>query len=144
MEKIRYGFPQSFLFSLHETKRLTGVILEKAIEIPRKLVQTGSLPEGLAGPVGIADVTHQVVPSGFIAILKLAALLSLSLAVMNLLPIPALDGGRLLFQLVELVLKPLKVKINESLENAVHLGGYVLLMLFLVAVTWNDIVNLIS
>jgi regulator of sigma E protease len=91
--------------------------------------------------VGIAEMTHKITPLGILALMKLMALLSLSLAVMNLLPIPALDGGRFLFQIVELITfhRP-----SEKWENAIHMGGYILLMGLLVVITWNDIWRLIS
>ncbi|MBT3349382.1 site-2 protease family protein [bacterium] len=132
----------AFIFSITESWRISGAIVDKLAEIPSEIIQHGRLPEGMAGPVGIAEATHKILPMGFLAILKLWALLSLSLAVINLLPIPALDGGRFLFQIVEFVLWPFRVKINSKLENAVHVGGYVALMGLLVAVTWNDIVRI--
>ena len=67
-------------------------------------------------------------------------LLSSTLGIMNLLPIPALDGGRILFLLVEAILrKPL----NRTIEAYIHFGGFVLLMIFMVFILYNDIVNLI-
>ncbi len=63
---------------------------------------------------------------------------------MNLLPIPALDGGRFFFQLVELILKPFKIKLDANIENYVHMAGFIALMALIVVITWNDIVNLID
>ncbi|MCF7846849.1 MAG: site-2 protease family protein [Candidatus Gracilibacteria bacterium] len=141
LKDVQKPFPASLGFALTESWRISGAIVDKLAEIPGEVIRHRRLPEGMAGPVGIAEATHQILPMGFFAILKLWALLSLSLAVINLLPIPALDGGRFLFQLVELVLKPFRIRINARIENAVHFGGYVLLMGLLVAVTWNDIVR---
>ena len=83
-----------------------------------------------------------MMPQGFWALVKLAALISISLGVMNLLPIPALDGGRLVFQLLELVGKPLGLKLNERWEDYAHILGFALLMGLFVLVTWNDIVQI--
>lgn len=141
IHQIQKPFPESFTFALTESWRISGAILDKAAEIPVKLVTEQRFPEGIAGPVGIAEMTHKIVPLGILALMKLTALLSLSLAVMNLLPIPALDGGRFLFQIIELVTfrKP-----PEKWENAIHMGGYILLMGLLLLITWNDIWRLIT
>ncbi len=137
--EIQKPLPQAFVFSIKETGRISWAVLKKAGEIPVELIARRALPEGIAGPVGIAEITHKVIPLGFLALVKLAALLSISLGVMNLLPIPALDGGRFMFQLLELIMKPFRRKPSEKLENMVHLAGFVLLMGLLVIITWNDI-----
>lgn len=139
IKEIQKPFPQSFVFAVTETWRISGAVIDKAAEIPGEIISTGKLPDGLAGPVGIAEATHKILPSGIAALLKLAALLSISLAVMNLLPIPALDGGRFLFQLIELVIRR---RVPPKWENSVHIGGFVLLMVLIAAVTWNDIVRI--
>ena len=144
LQEIKKEFPASLAFAFTETWRISGGILDKVAEIPREIITKKQLPEGLSGPVGIAEATHKIIPFGFWALLKLTALLSLSLAIMNLLPIPALDGGRFFFQLVELILKPFNIKLNANIENYVHMAGFILLMGLIVAITWNDIVNLVA
>jgi len=136
---IQKPFPQSLLFATTETYRISIAVVQKVGEIPIEIIRERRVPEGLAGPLGIAEMTHKIVPLGFMALLKLFALLSISLGVMNLLPIPALDGGRFLFQIVELITfrKP-----PESWENAIHMVGFVLLMGLLVVITWNDIMRI--
>ena len=141
-ETIKKPFPQSVGFAVTETYRISVAVLQKAADIPVELIAKRKIPEGLAGPVGIAEITHKVVPLGFLALIKLTALLSISLAVMNLLPIPALDGGRFVFQLVELCLKPFKVKPNQTIENYAHVGGFMVLISLLLLITWNDIVRI--
>ncbi len=135
---IQKPFPQSLLFATTETYRISIAVVQKVGEIPVEIIKERRIPEGLAGPVGIAEITHKIAPLGFMALLKLFALLSISLGVMNLLPIPALDGGRFLFQIVELITfrKP-----PESWENAIHMAGFILLMGLLVVITWNDIIR---
>ncbi len=142
LKEIKKPILQSVVFATTESVRISGAIIEKIAEIPGTIIREKKLPDNLGGPVAIAEMTHKITPLGFFALLKLAALLSLSLAVINFLPIPALDGGRFLFQLVELILNPFKIKVNEEIESAVHFGGFMLLMLLLVAVTWNDIVRI--
>jgi regulator of sigma E protease len=90
----------------------------------------------LSGPVGIYASTDTVVQSGIYYVMKWAAILSINLGIMNLLPIPALDGGRLMFFAVEAVRgKP----IDRHKEGMVHFIGFALLMLLMLVVTWNDI-----
>jgi regulator of sigma E protease len=93
----------------------------------------------LAGPVGIADVISQEAQSGFWHVVMIAGLLSLNLGLFNLLPIPALDGGRLLFMLVEVVRGK---ALDPNKEGLVHLMGFALLMLFAVLITYRDVTRL--
>ncbi len=93
----------------------------------------------LSGPVGIYDATDQVVQTGFMNFLMLTAILSINLGVVNLVPLPALDGGRLLFVGIELVRgKPMA----PEKEGIFHFVGFALLMLLMIIVTWNDIQRL--
>ncbi|MFD3445499.1 RIP metalloprotease RseP [Microbacteriaceae bacterium 4G12] len=90
----------------------------------------------LSGPVGIYDLTGKVAETGFINLLRLTAALSVNLGLFNLLPIPALDGGRLSFFAIEALRgKP----IDRQKEGLVHFVGFALLMLLMLVVTWNDI-----
>ena len=94
----------------------------------------------LSGPVGIVYVVNDSAKMGFIYVVYLAALLSLNLAVMNLLPLPALDGGRLLFLLIR---KITGKAVTDEMEGKIHFIGIMLLLLLMVFVTWNDIVRFI-
>lgn len=95
------------------------------------------LPEGIAGPVGVWRVGERVQQDGgWLASLRFGAILSLNLAVFNLLPFPALDGGRLLFLGVE---KILGKKRTAKYEQYVHGVGIILLIGLLIVVTWKDI-----
>ncbi|MEE1132504.1 MAG: RIP metalloprotease RseP [Caryophanon sp.] len=92
----------------------------------------------LNGPVGIYKTTETVAEQGIFNLMHWAAMLSINLGIMNLLPLPALDGGRLMFFAVEAVRgKP----IDSQKEGMVHFVGIMLLMALMVAVTWNDIQN---
>ncbi len=142
IKEVKAPFPLSIVLATTETARISWAVLEKAAEIPVELVRNLRVPEGLAGPIGIAEVTHKILPQGFMALVKLTALLSISLAVMNLLPIPALDGGRFVFQIAEFLLKPFGVKPSEKWENYAHMTGFALLMGLLLLITWNDIERL--
>lgn len=101
-----------------------------------KLVTGQFSIDALSGPVGIYKTTETVVTFGLYNILYFAAMLSVNLGIMNLLPLPALDGGRLLFFAVEAVRgKP----IDRQKEGMVHFVGILLPMILMVVVTWNDI-----
>ncbi|WP_071395305.1 RIP metalloprotease RseP [Bacillus tuaregi] len=92
--------------------------------------------DALSGPVGIYQSTDMVAQSGIYYLMRWAGMLSINLGIMNLLPIPALDGGRLLFFAVEAVRgKP----IDRQKEGMIHFLGFALLMLLMLVVTWNDI-----
>ncbi|WP_077211555.1 RIP metalloprotease RseP [Bacillus dakarensis] len=92
--------------------------------------------DALSGPVGIYVSTDTVAQSGILYLMKWAGVLSINLGIMNLLPIPALDGGRLMFFAVEALRgKPL----DRQKEGIIHFIGFALLMLLMLVVTWNDI-----
>ena len=93
----------------------------------------------ISGPVGIAQVTGEIAGLGIIPLLTFAAVLSLNLAIMNILPIPALDGGRLFFIAIEVVRRG--KRIPPQREALAHATGFALLMLMFVAVTYNDILR---
>ncbi len=101
-----------------------------------KLVTGQFSIDALSGPVGIYHSTDEVAKSGIYYLMKWAGILSINLGIMNLLPIPALDGGRLMFFAIEAVRgKP----IDRQKEGMVHFIGFALLMLLMLVVTWNDI-----
>jgi regulator of sigma E protease len=83
-------------------------------------------------------MTGHFAQQGIIELLKFASLLSVSLGVINVMPFPALDGGRLLFIVFELVLRR---KPNAKMEAIVHATGFALLMILIAVITWNDIRN---
>jgi len=94
----------------------------------------------LAGPVGIAQFTGQVAGEGIIPLLSFTAFLSINLGLINLLPIPALDGGRLIFIVVEGIRKK---TIDINLENKIHQVGLTLLLALMAIITVNDIFRIL-
>lgn len=102
-----------------------------------KMLVTGEFSlDQLAGPVGIYNYTGQAAAMGIFVLMKWAAVLSVNLGIVNLLPLPALDGGRLMF----IGLEALRGKpIDPQKEGLVHFIGFALLMLLMIVVTWNDI-----
>ncbi|MFA7315004.1 MAG: RIP metalloprotease RseP [Candidatus Magasanikbacteria bacterium] len=93
----------------------------------------------VSGPVGIATIVGQSAKLGFNYLLNVTAMLSLSLAAINILPLPALDGGRIVFVILEKILrKPVPMKY----EQLAHTIGFLLLMVLVVIVTWRDVAKL--
>ncbi len=93
----------------------------------------------LSGPVGIASIVGQAKVAGLASLLSLTALLSINVGVINLLPFPAFDGGRILFLVIE------KIKgspVDAKVENTIHTIGFILLILLMIYVTFNDILKL--
>lgn len=113
-----------------------------------RMLVTGQIGiKQMSGPVGIVnfvdDTYKQAAPSGAVTVilnlLNIAILLSANLGVMNLLPIPALDGGRLVFLIVEAVRRK---RVPPEKEGMVHFAGFALLMVLMVVVLFNDIRNI--
>ena len=96
--------------------------------------------KALSGPVGIVYVVNDSAKEGFIYVVYLASLLSLNLAIINLLPFPALDGGRLLFLVIR---KITGKRVTDEMEGKIHFIGIMLLLALMVYVTWNDIIRFI-
>ncbi|MED4940898.1 RIP metalloprotease RseP [Heyndrickxia coagulans] len=119
-----YGITQTYVWTV-EIFKLLGHLISGGFSI-----------DMLSGPVGIYKSTETVAKSGIIYLFKWAGLLSINIGIMNLLPLPALDGGRLLFFGIEALRgKP----IDRQKEGVVHFIGFALLMLLMIIVTWNDI-----
>lgn len=99
--------------------------------------------EQLSGPVGIVDAVNTAVHSeyGLMSVLSLAALLTINLGIFNLLPLPALDGGRLFFMLIELIRRK---PIPPEKEGMVHAIGLILLLVFAALISAKDIMMLIN
>lgn len=127
-EGIKYGF--SKFFSLIEQMFLVITYLI-----------TGKLSlSNLSGPVGIYNIVGESAKAGLINLVYLTGYLSINVGFINLLPIPAFDGGRILFLIIEKIRrKPINVKI----ENTIHAVGLALLMILMVVITYNDIVRFI-
>ncbi len=96
----------------------------------------------IAGPVGIAQITGEVAKYGISPLLEFAAFLSINLAIINMFPIPALDGGRIVFVLLEWIRRGRRI--SPRTEGLIHAIGFALLMAAILAVTYQDIMRIIS
>ncbi len=137
----KYPFWQAPYYGTLETLKFSWLIFAGLGQMVAGLVTKGAAPEGVAGPVGVAQLTGQAVSYGVNATLWFAALLSINLAVLNVLPIPALDGGRLFFIAIEFVTRR---KINPKYEGYAHAVGLALLLTLMVVITVFDIVRVAS
>ena len=135
IENVRYGLLESFSKGFRKLVDLT-IITYKAMWS----IVTGrlSVKESMTGPIGIFIITGKAAEMGLIYLFHLMAMLSASLAIFNLLPLPVLDGGHILFLFVEKLRgKPLSVKVQENIANA----GVGLLILLTVFIFYSDIVK---
>ena len=136
---IKYPWYQA----IYEAGKQTGILFINTVlgyaHIIATIFTTGSPGADISGPIGIAKFTGQAARIGFAYLLQLTALISTNLAVLNIIPFPALDGGRLLFIGIE------KVKgspISRRVENLVNSIGFALLILLMIYVTTKDISRL--
>ena len=118
-----------------------GYAMREMLAFLGKLVTFQVGTEGIMGPVGIVDTVGKAVKSGFEDVLWLAMIIGLNLGIVNLLPIPALDGGRLVFVAVEAIRRK---PIAAEKEAMVHFIGLMLLFGVMILFTYQDIARLIS
>ena len=124
-----------------EAIKETGFILSRTGGYLKDVVVGREKADQIGGPIRVAQVSGQVATLGFVALLNLAALLSISIGMLNLLPIPILDGGHLLFYAFEAVLgRPL----SEATQEWSFKVGLFLILSLMVFATWNDISTLVG
>ncbi|GGJ22475.1 RIP metalloprotease RseP [Paenibacillus hunanensis] len=131
------GFTETFTQAGHQFVDMSTAILGGL----KKLIFGQFQINDLAGPVGTVDMTAQVARQGLASMILWTALISTNLGIFNLLPIPALDGSRLIFIFVEWIRRK---PIEPSKEGLVHVIGFAMLFLLMIAVTYNDILRLIK
>ncbi|MFA6600825.1 MAG: RIP metalloprotease RseP [Candidatus Omnitrophota bacterium] len=135
VEFERHGLPGALRAAWESTADLT-VMTHKAIYY---LILGKLSVKNISGPIGIINMTGAAAHLGLPYVLQLMAILSISLAVINLLPVPALDGGHFLFLLVEAVTRRrVSLKVQEWLTQA----GFILLLMLMAFILYNDLVNI--
>jgi len=133
---IKYPLLESFKISLQESFQLIWIMFDYFKGIVGRLIQAQPVSVEVSGPIGIVVLTNQFREMGFPYLLKFAGLISLNLAFINFIPYPALDGGRILFLLIEKVKgKP----VSPKLEQIIHAIGLYSLLLLMVLVTFKDV-----
>jgi regulator of sigma E protease len=121
--------------------RQTGATFRIIVDALRRMFSGGVSIQELSGPVGIVQTIAQTAREGMVSLIFLTAFLSINIGICNLLPIPALDGGRLLFILIE---KVIRRPINPKKEGMIHLAGLVMLLMLMAVVTYFDVLRLFN
>jgi len=123
LEAISLSIARSNRLALYIWKTLPGVFLGRNLQ-------------EVSGPVGVVQIIGQAVQFGLETILTVVAIITINLGIFNLFPLPALDGGRIIFALIEIISRK---KINRNIENLIHTVGFFLLLGFLFFMTFIDI-----
>lgn len=134
---VWYKAPYVALRETYEITKLTVTFLGSFFA---KIFVSGKVSEEVGGPVAIYVYTGLAVKAGIMALLQFIAILSVNLALVNILPFPSLDGGRIVFIILEKLFG--KKVIREQIENIIHTVGFVILILLILAITYKDIVKL--
>ena len=134
---LRFGFFESVALSGRTMVAMTGAMLDGL----KQLFTTKEAIDQTMGPVGIISTVSQQVSEGFDMALNWIVIISLNLGIMNLLPVPGLDGGRLLFLIVEGVRRK---PIPTDKEAWVHAGGILLLLGLVAVITFRDIARIFT
>ncbi len=136
--KVRYPIGEAITKSI----QYSGIIFVNTMiglfYFFKQIITTGVVSSDVAGPIGIAIITGQAARIGFAYLLQFMALISINLAVLNILPVPALDGGRLLFLVIE------KIRgraLSKRIEGSIHAIGFALLIILMVYITTRDILK---
>jgi len=133
---VKYSVGESFWNGFKATGELIFSIFGALFGILKNLFIGNGVGADVSGPVGIAIFTKKVAGLGLVYILQFAAILSVNLGVINILPFPALDGGRILFIAIE---KMKGSPVSQKVEQTFHMVGFVLLITLLILVTFRDV-----
>lgn len=142
LETVRYNPIEALAWGANQTWTWLNQMVNDLAGLLARAVQGNTEGAALAGPLGIAQVTGEVARTGWQNLINLAAILSINLAIMNMLPIPALDGGRLLFVLIEAVRGG--KRLSPEREGMVHVAGMLLLLSLMALISIFDIQRIIG
>lgn len=137
---VRYPWYLAPVQGVIAAGRMTWMMLGMLGYILKTLIFQGEMMGEIAGPVGIVNLSRQAVQLGFNYFLNFGAIISINLAIINILPFPALDGGRLLFLIIE---KFKGSSVSQKTEEKFHRAGFVLLLLLLAVLTFRDVQRLL-
>jgi regulator of sigma E protease len=128
----RYSLPQAAGLAVSET----WFVIERTLSYLGGIIIGRESADQLGGPIRVAEISAQVATLGFVPLINLAAFLSISIGLINLFPIPILDGGHLLFYAIEALRgRPL----SERAQDVGFRIGFVAVLTLMIFVTWNDI-----
>jgi regulator of sigma E protease len=141
VENIKQSFPEALVSaSVATVSGLKNIAVGLFSLIADSVRGTADFSQ-VAGPIGIVGLVGDAASFGLTSLLTFTAIISLNLAVVNMLPVPALDGGRLVFVAIEAVTRR---PINPVWTGRLNLVGFALLMILMVIVTWNDIAKILG
>jgi regulator of sigma E protease len=132
----RYAFWQALPLGLSETIDTFLAFKNALVSMLLKIT-----PVVLTGPVGLAQIVGELSKSGLHAILQFTAFISVNLAIINLFPLPALDGGRITFLVVEWVRRGRRL--SAKAEGLIHGVGFALLLVFAAIITYQDVLRIL-
>jgi len=141
VKTIKYPWYQAPFAGLKELVYESWMILVGLGTTAQQVATQHTVPQDLAGPVGIGQLVGQFIKYGLYPVLSLVSLLSLNLAILNVLPIPALDGGRLFFILLEGITGK---RVNQKFESYVHMVGMIVLLSLIALLTYHDIARIVT
>jgi regulator of sigma E protease len=137
---LKLGFFAAIGAGFKDMVLTIGNIAKALYEFFVGLFMAKNVAGDVAGPIGIFNITGQAVKMGITYLIQLAAILSINLGLINILPFPALDGGRALIIVLEGIFR--KKIIKAEVENLLHTIGFAIIILLIIAVTYKDIVSL--
>ena len=140
-EEKKYSIEEAPIAGLKQSLVLSWELVKGIGLTVWKLATFQSVSKDVAGPIGIAQMTGEAIRFGRNAVLEMLGLLSLNLAIVNILPFPALDGGRLLFVVIEGITGK---RIKTNWERHIHQAGMAVLLLLILLVTLNDLIRIFS
>lgn len=140
MEEKKYPWYSAPYFGMIEALTMSFQMVTSLLLMIYRLITFQKVGVEVSGPIGIAQATGQAVKYGVMAVLQLMGLLSLNLAIINVLPIPALDGGRLLFVVLE---KFIGKRVKPQAERLAHQIGMIFLLSLILLVTINDVLRIL-
>lgn len=136
VQGVPANLPNVLSYSFRKTASIGRLVW---IAVGQLITGQSSINE-LSGPIGTAQAIGQAASAGLSTVMYLFAFITINVGIFNILPVPALDGGRLIFLLFELITRR---RIKPEHEAYVHFAGFVLLILLIIFVSYHDIVNLI-
>lgn len=137
---IRVPWYKAPYVALRETYQITKLTIDFLGGFFKNIFTQGSVSDEVGGPVAIYVYTGLAVKAGIMAVLQFIAILSVNLALINILPFPSLDGGRIIFILLEKIFG--KKVVKEKVENIIHTIGFAVLIILIISITYKDITKL--
>lgn len=141
VEIKKFPIWQAPIVGTTEAINITGQMVVGLKDMALNLLIKKEAPKDVGGIVRIGYITHKVIKAGILPLIQWTGLLSLNLAIINILPIPALDGGRLFFTLIEAVNKK---RVPLKAEKWIHMMGFAVILVLFVLITYNDIIYLLQ